>query len=89
MLTSYNTFESESKHKAFLFESLLKLCISNEHLEIIYQNAKKVPTLTKDWNMSGEERANLYHLCFTCLNENHYEKESFEVALAFLNLYET
>ena len=56
----YNSGKTDSGFKALAMERLILLCKKNGKVDIIIERARQILDISKDWNLTNEERRSLY-----------------------------
>ena len=51
---------------------MVKICNEENQLEIIIDNLIKIEEISGEWNLSKEERKDLYKQCSDILNSKNY-----------------
>ena len=77
---------------------MVKICNEENQLEIIIDNLIKIEEISGEWNLSKEERKDLYTQCSEILNSKnylynlssitYYRKGPFVTTLAYTKLFE-
>ena len=77
---------------------MVKICNEENQLEIIIDNLIKIEEISGEWNLSKEERKDLYKQCSDILNSKNYlynlwsityfRKGAFVTTLAYTKLFE-
>lgn len=71
VLHIFSIFDEKSALKGVVFQRLFEQCDRNHQLKIIVENVKKIEEISKDWNMSIEERKELYRSSAITLDKNN------------------
>ena len=88
MLHIFSIFDEKSALKGVVFQRLFELCDRNDQLKIIVENVKKVEEISKEWNMSIDERKELYRSSALSLDKNNEYVAAFQVTVAYLKLFQ-
>ena len=67
----FSIFDEKSALKGVVFQRLFELCDRNDQIKIIVENLKKVEEISKEWNMSLDERRELLRSCAITLDRNN------------------
>ncbi len=87
VLHIFSIFDEKSGIKGIVFQRLFELCDRNDQLKIIVENVKNIEEISKDWELSLEERRQLYRACAQTLDKNNESVAAFKVSVAYLKLF--
>lgn len=71
LLHIFSIFGSTSPFKGLTFRRLVEFCDKEHQLTIIVNNVKKVEEISKEWNLSVQDRRELYKSCSHILDKNN------------------
>jgi hypothetical protein len=71
LLHIFSIFGPKSSFKGLTFRRLVQFCDKENQLGIIINNVKNVETLSKEWNLSQQDRRELYKSCSHILDKNN------------------
>lgn len=71
VLHIFSIFHERCALKGVVFQRLFQLCDSNDQLKIIIEQVKKVEEISKEWNMTVQERRELYRAAAASLDKNN------------------
>jgi len=71
MLHIYSVFNEKSQFRAVAIQRLFELCDKNDQITIVIENLKKIEEISNDWELSIEDRRNLFKTCGNILNKNN------------------
>lgn len=83
----YNSVETNSGLKAFAFQKLVELCTRESCLEIMIGKAHDIVNESKEWNLTIDERRDLYMTVANSLDQQNDSTHAFKVMHAYLKLY--
>lgn len=69
VLHIFSIFDEKSALKGVTFQKLFELCDKNDQIKIIVENLKKIEEISKEWDLSLDERKELYKSCAKTLDK--------------------
>jgi hypothetical protein len=87
VLHIFSIFDDKSPLKGIVFQRMFELCDKNGQLKIIVENLKKVEEISAEWQLTEDERKELYRSCAIVLDKNNEPVAAFNVISAYLRLF--
>lgn len=83
----YNSGKTDSGFKALAMERLILLCKKNGKVDIIIERARQILDISKDWNLTNEERRSLYKTVANTLDSQDDSSNAFKVMHAYIKMF--
>lgn len=84
----YNSVHNNTGVKAIAFEQLVELCLKENCCDIIVERARKIVDDSASWNLTKEERRQLYQKIGRVLDQLGESSHAFKVIHAYLKMYD-
>lgn len=87
LIQLYNSVHTNSGIKSFAFFKLVNLTVENDCFDIIAEKAKTIVKDSSTWNLSKDEKRELYQQVGRALDKKSFSSAAFRVIHANLRLY--
>ena len=88
LIQLYNSVHTNTGIKSFAFSKLVNLTAQNDSFDIIAEKAKTIVKDSASWNLTRDERRELYQAVGRTLDTKNLSSAAFRVIHANLRLYE-